>query len=97
MPPHIRHPELDSGAVEVVAVLLQIPNQVRDDDCMAVLRWGGVFLQQKNPPPELVEGSMFAKRHRPFESLSDHCHPELDSGSVDVVAECFTDPESSSG
>ena len=112
MPSHIRHPELDSGAVEVVAVLLQIPNQVRDDDCMAVLRWGGVFLQQKNPPPELVEGSMYAKRCRPFDRLGDRVvvherilqrgarpirHPELDSGAVEAEPVSFTDPESSSG
>ena len=58
-----------------------------------------------NPFPELVEGSMYAKevtalrqaQGPPFESLSDHCHPELVSGSVEVVAVCVTDPESSSG
>ncbi|MBQ2481241.1 MAG: hypothetical protein II516_08340 [Treponema sp.] len=38
MPPHIRHPELVSVSVEVVAVLLQIPNQVQHDGCME--GWG---------------------------------------------------------
>ena len=70
------------------------------------------FANTKNPLPEPVVGGLFAKRHRPFESLRDYpstgrltlrcgCstlrHPELVSGSVATVAECFTDPESSSG
>jgi len=38
---------------------------------MEVLRWGGVFLQQKNPLTEPVEGSMYAKICRRFESLLD--------------------------
>ena len=64
---------------------------------MAVFRREVFFPATKNPFPELVEGNMFANKLRRFESLSDHCHPELDSGSVQVLAECFTDPESSSG
>ena len=38
---------------------------------MVVLRWRGVFLQQKNPPPELIEGSMYAKKWRPFDRPLD--------------------------
>ena len=71
---------------------------------MAVLVGKVFFCNKKNPPPELVEGSMYAKevttlrepQGPPFESLSEHCHPELDSGSVEVMAEWFTDAESSS-
>ena len=73
---------------------------------MAVFRRGGAFLQQKNPLPELVEGNMFAKGYRffvgvkfflPLQKIRPICHPELVSGAVEAVAECFTDPESSSG
>ena len=61
---------------------------------------------------EPVEKSLFAKSLWHFDGLSDRVvvherilqrgarpirHPELDSGSVEVVAVCFTDPESSSG
>ena len=63
MPPHIRHPELDSGAVEVVAVLLQIPNQVRDDGLDGGSSLGRCFFANtKNPLPESVEGGLCARK-----------------------------------
>ena len=80
---------------------------------MAVLRWGGVFFcNTKDPSPEPVVGSMYAKRCRPFDRLGDRVvvherilqrgarpirHPELDSGAVEAEPVSFTDPESSSG
>jgi len=63
------------------------------------------FLPQKNPFPEALEGNLFAKGYRffvgvkfflPPQKIRPIRHPELDSGSVEAVAECFTDAESSS-
>ena len=67
MSPHIRHPELVSGSVQVVAVLLQIPNQVRDDSLDVGSSLGGFFPNTKNPLPEPVEGNLFAKICRHFD------------------------------
>ena len=84
-------------------------NQVRDD--ASLLKWRffvgkALFPNTKNPFPEPVEGNLFAKGYRFFVGVKFFLppqgthplrHPELVSGSVDAVAVCFTDPESSSG
>ena len=58
---------LIQGLYKLWQNVLQMLNQVQHDDCMAVLRWEGVFLQQKNPLPEALEGNLFSKICRHFD------------------------------